>query len=217
MRSCISFLLFVLFGTTLTVNAQSKFSLTPGFFYNGGGFKEEVQGYGANLGLEYKPAPNHFFSLELRTRYGYYSFDDGTKWTEDSNGVLIPPKNPDKARLEYSLFSPQVGLVPKLHFYPDDDLSLFFENEFSMGLVSGRFKYWGQPCVKKSFTEPIFSYTIGIGAEYKINKWSLAGSIGYSTLNFRSKIIKRQPENYQGWIPNQSAGLMINILFKIPL
>ncbi|MDR1500985.1 MAG: hypothetical protein LBT43_00830 [Prevotella sp.] len=210
-------IIFLLASFGQVVLAQSKVSLVPGIFYNGGGFKEEVQGYGLAIGLEYKPITSHFFSLELRTKYGVYSFDDGTKWTEDVNGVLQPPKNLNKARLEYTLFSPQIGLVPKLYIDIDEDLSLFLENEFSTGLMSGNFKYGGQPYAKKNITEPIFNYSIGFGVEYGMNKYSFVGSIGYSTLNFRGKIWKHQPKNYQGQIPNQSAGLIINIMLKVPL
>jgi hypothetical protein len=93
----------------------------------------------------------------LRTRYGFYTFDDGTKWREDADGVLQPPKNSGKARLEYTLFSPQVGLVPKLYVGLDENLFLFLENEFSIGLMSGNFKYWGKPNMKKQITEPVFN------------------------------------------------------------
>ncbi|MCD8165244.1 MAG: hypothetical protein LUE93_03430 [Bacteroides sp.] len=202
--------------TSQTSIAQSQFSLTPGFFYNGTTFTENVSGFGAMLGLEYMRRKDHFFSLELRTKYGYYSFDDGTKWIEDKDGVLKPPKNNDEARVEYSLFSPQVGLVPKFHLYFDESFSLFLENECYVGLMSGKFKYKEAP-QKKSFTEPIFSYNIGAGTEYKLKKYVFVGSLGYSTLNFRNKIKKHQPVNYQHPIPNQHAGFYINILIKVPL
>ncbi len=180
--------------------------------------KDDVKGFGLIAGLEYMKQQNHFFSIELRTKYGYYSFDDGTKWYENENGVIVPPDNTNPPRLEYSLFSPQIGIVPKFHYWIDDDISLFIENEVSVGLMTGKFKYGGNPYLSTNFTESIISYNIGLGVEYKAgNKWSLIGSVGYSTLNFRKKIIKHQPQNYVGWIPNQNAGLIVNIILKIPL
>lgn len=199
------------------VNAQSKFSFMPGLFYQGAGFNDEVNGLGFIAGLEYMPRQDHFFSIELRSRYGYYFFDDGTKWTLGEDGEWQPPKNRREAVLEYSLFSPQIGIVPKFHLHLDESLSLFLENEFSAGLMVGNFKYRGPNYTKKNFTEPVFSYNIGVGAEYKFDRWSIVGSVGYSTLNFRSKIRKHQPKDYKEWVPNQSAGLLINVIFKIPL
>lgn len=216
MRKKYLFLILLLFHLP-EIHSQSKLSLTSGLFYNGGSFKDAVNGFGATVGLEYMKIPSHFFSIELRTRYGYYSFDDGTKWSENSNGELIPPKNPDKARIEYSIFSPQIGFVPKLHYHLDESISFFLENEFLLGLMTGQFKYNGLSYTKKSFTEPIFSYVVGIGAEYWEKKYSISCSIGYSTLNFRSKIRKNKPLDYTDGIPNQSAGLMVNVIFKIPL
>jgi hypothetical protein len=209
------FVLFILSITFQAAKAQSKFSFMPGLYYNGSFLDENVSGMGLSMGVEYQQHKEHFFSIELRTRYGFYSFDDGTKWTE-KDGRLIPPIR-DKARLEYRLFSSQVGVVPKFHFHLFEELSLFLENEFAVGLMAGSFKYGGEPYAKKKFTEPVFSYNIAIGAEYREWKYPVVGSIGYSTLNFRDKIKKHQPQNYQGWIPDQNAGIIINIILKVPL
>lgn len=217
MRLIYFFILYIFCIISPLVKAQSKFSLTPGIYYNGAIFEEEVNGLGAIIGLEYKQRKDHFMALEFRTRFGYYSFDDGTKWTYNNDGLPVPPKNKDKARLEYKLFSPQISIVPRFHFYLDESLSLFLENEFATGLIIGTFTYGGQPYLKKSFRETVFSYNIGLGAEYKLKNWSLIGSLGYSTLNFRNKIREHQPQNYQGAIPNQNAGLVINLIFKLPL
>ncbi|GHV17585.1 hypothetical protein FACS1894169_13020 [Bacteroidia bacterium] len=199
------------------IKAQSKFSIIPGLFYNGAGFSDEVNGFGLIVGLEYMQRQNHFFSIELRTKYGYYFFDDGIGWSFDAgDNQWNPPKNPGEARVKYSLFSPQIGAVPKFHYHLDETFSLFLENEFSVGLMKGSFEYKGLSD-KVNFTEPIFYYYIGAGIEYQLSDWSLLGSIGYSTLNFRDKIRKHQPMGYTGWIPNQSAGLLINVIFKIPL
>lgn len=46
-----------------------------------------------------------------------HAFDDETRWTEDKDGLLRPPANKDEARLEYSLFSPKMGLVPKFYYH----------------------------------------------------------------------------------------------------
>ncbi|MDR3058996.1 MAG: hypothetical protein LBU84_12750 [Prevotella sp.] len=217
MKKYCFFILLALLTITQTVQSQSRFSLTPGIYYNGTGFNDDVYGFGLIMGLEYMQHKSHFFSIELRTRYGYYKFDDGTSWTENNEGELLPPKNPNEPRLEYSLFNPQVGIVPKFHLHLDESMSLFLENEISVGLMSGNFKYNDQDYVKKSFTEVIYSYNIGVGVEYTLNKLSLVGSVGYSTLNFRSKIKEHQPEGYKGWIPNQNAGLLVNFILKIPL
>lgn len=202
--------------TFQNINAQAQLSLTPGAFYNGNFSSDDLNGFGAILGLEYRIRPEHFFSIELRTKYGYYSFDDGTKWREDSYGQLQPPQNKGEARVDYSLFCPQIGLVPKFYLPIIENLSLFLENEFSIGLITGKFRYKGVPD-KVHFTESIFNYNVGLGAEYKLEKCTLAGSLGYSTLNFRSKIRKHQPANYQGSIPNQDAVIWINLLVKVPL
>lgn len=199
----------------LGLQAQSKFSLMPGIFYNGTGFSENVEGFGAIVGLEYMKRKDHFFSIELRSKFGYYSFDDGTKWSEDSEGNIKPPKNPNEARLEYKLFSPQISLVPKFHWHIAESFSLFIENEFVAGLMSGKFEYKNNQ--KSKFTKPIFCYNIGLGAEYREKKWAVAGSIAYSTLNFRSEIRKNRPKGYDEHIPNQNAGLLVNVIFKVPL
>lgn len=209
-------LAFIIMGISQNAVAQSRFSLTPGAFYNGTTFDKDVSGFGVILGLEYMKSKEHFFSMELRTKYGFYSFDDGTKWREDKDGVLNPPVNRDEARLEYSLFSPQVGLVPKFHLLLDESFSLFLENDFSAGLMSGSFKYKGTE-EKKRFTEPTFSYNIGVGIETKLNKYAFVGSLGYSTLNFKSNIVKHQPAYHTEYIPNQNTGLWINIIIKVPL
>lgn len=211
---CIIILFLVLAIPRITA-AQSKFSLTPGLFYNGAGFGDKVNGFGGIIGLEYQQHATHFFSLELRTKYACYLFDDGTRWREDKDGNLQPPVNPGEARLEYTLFSPQAGLVPKFHLYLDESLSFFVENEFSLGLMSGRFRYKGFTETKR-FTEPIFSYNVGAGIGYKLKKGTLLCSVGYSTLNFRKKIYKHRPANYREGIPNQDAVLWVNLIFKIP-
>ena len=217
-----SFLLFFTFGLLLAsqpVDAQSKLSIIPGFYLNGTGFNDDVKGIGGIMGLEYMPREDHFFSIELRTKCGHYSFDDGTKWRTDNDGDPIPPIRTN-ARLEYSLFSPQIGLAPKLHLRFDEPFSLFLENEIAGGLMMGRFNYNQGSGVEKSFTEPVWCYNIGIGAEYKLEKLkncTLVSSIAYSTLNFRSGIKKHQPANFQGWIPNQNAAILFSVLLKVSL
>ena len=213
----ILFLLVVIFPQIAT--AQSKLSPTVGLFYNGTSFKEDVHGMGLILGLEYMTRKDHFFSTELRTKFGYYSFDDGTKWDIDDNGALKPPVNLGDPRLEYKLFAPQVGVVPKFHYVLDESISFFVENDFSIGIMAGKFNYIDKinHDTKKNFTDFTFAFNVGLGCEVKENKWSLLGSIGYSTLNFKDKIKKHQPLNYQGYIPNQNAGLYVNIIFKFPL
>lgn len=198
------------------INAQSKIFLNPGFFYNGTGFSDDVNGIGLIAGLEYMPSKYHLFSIELRTKYGYYAFDDGTKWKTDKDGNPLPPKNRGEDRLKYNLFNPQVGVIPKLHLYFDEDFSLFLENEIAIGLMAGEFRYKGFD-KKKKFTDLTFCYNIGLGIEYQLKKCILVGSAAYSTLNFRSKIIKYQPTGYEEWIPNQNALFLISILFKIPI
>lgn len=200
-----------------TIKAQSQFSLTPGVFYNGGILREYTGGGGGVLGLEYQPRQNHFFSLEVRSRYGYYVFDDGANWYQDEDGSIDPPIR-DVARLEYNLFSPQIGIVPKFYLHLDETLSLFLENEFSGGLMTGRFKYNRNTFVKKNFTESIFYYCVSGGAELKGDKkWSVLFSIGYSTLDFKDGIKRRQPVGYQWEIENQEAVVMFNMIFKMPL
>ena len=216
MRLNYLFLLLILSATSQTAVSQSKFSFMPGLYYNGAFLlDEEVNGLGVILGVEYQQHKEHFFSIELRTKYGLYYFNDGTNWTE-KDWRPVPPKR-DKARLEYRLFSPQVSAVPKFHFHLFEELSLFLENEFAVGLMAGSFKYDGEPYTKKQFTEPIFSYNISIGAEFRDGKYPVIASVGYSTLDFTNKIEKHQPQNYQGKIPNQNAIIIINLILKVPL
>lgn len=210
-----SILLLFIIAVSQHVDAQKRISLTPGFFYNGTTLRGEVSGVGAIIGLEYMPREDYFFSLELRSKYGYYVFDDGTNWSYDKEGRPIPPLNTDEARVKYALFSAQAGLVPKfyLHF---DEFSLFLENEFSPGLMSGKFAYKGAER-EITFTEPTFSYNIGVGVESAMTKCILTGSLGYSTLNFRKNIRKHQPPGYNEYLPDQNAAAWISLIFKIPL
>jgi hypothetical protein len=201
---------------------QSKFSLSPGIYYNGNGFSDDVVGMGLTVGLEYKPV--RYFGLELRTRYGLYGFDDGTSWTTDWHGEDIPPVNEGLADLEHSLSSPGIGLIPKFYLSigddEDDPWFLFLENELSLAWIRGTVQYNGEPSARKRITETIFCYNIALGIEYvynvRKNNNSIAVSAGYSTLNFRKKIRKNQPEGYIGWIPDQDAALILNIILKIP-
>ncbi|NDV59505.1 hypothetical protein [Bacteroides sp. 519] len=213
----LSIILFSAF-STFAQTREKRFSLIPGIFCNSNFLSEDVTGFGGVLGLEYMKHKEHFFSIELRTKYGYYVFDDGTKWKNDGEGGFDPPKNPGEARVEYGLFSPQVGVVPKFYLHLED-LSLFLENEFITGLITGKVKYQGYE-KKIRISEPIFSYNIGVGAIFKISKnsnSSFAASIGYSTLNLRSKIRRNQPLNHPFKIPDQDAIVMINLVFKVPL
>lgn len=207
------FILLLTFSGLQSTVAQSKFSLMLGGFYNGNLLDDEVTGIGLLAGLEYMPKEEHFFSIELRTRYGYYKFDDGTSWKQNNDGSYEPPKR-SEARLEYSLFSPQVSLVPKFYLHLED-WALFLENEFVGGLMSGRFKFMNDQ--KTKFTEPIFCYNVGVGADVKGKKCSFVGSITISTLNFRNKIKKHKPVGYEEWIPNQNAWVMINLICKVHL
>ena len=222
MRISFNIIIFCIIFTSHFANSQSKFSLLAGAHYNGIGLDYEVGGAGLILGLDYELNPN--ISVELRTRNGIYAFDDGPKRTRNDNGTWSSPQNENKPRIEYSLYSPQIGIVPKYHLSLDDffdGISVFLENAFSVGLMTGTFEYNGLPYAKKSFTEPIFCYNIGLGIEMgrEFTKWKFPFqvSFAFSTLNFRKNIIKHQPENYQGWIPDQSALFVFNGLFKIPL
>jgi len=212
------FILLVLFVASQIVNAQSKFSLMPGLYYNGPTLllEDAVQGVGLAIGVEYMPRQNHFFSIELRSRYGAYFFDDKTDWVLNEDRILVP----GKASLHYKLFNPTIGVVPRLYIYLDEYEihSLFLENEIAVGLMMGNFEYNGQPYAKKSFTEPTFSYIICAGVRVKGGGNMLVDiSVGFSTLNFRNNIIKHQPRNYQGRIPNQDTFLIANMIFRFPL
>lgn len=84
--------------------------------------------------------------------------------------------------------------------------------------MTSQFKYNGNISLKKHFTESIFYYCISAGVELKDDKKrSLLISAGYSTLDFRNKIKRRQPAGYRGEIPNQEAVVMLDMIFKIPL
>ena len=209
------FVAFMSFTGLQEVHCQ-EWSLNPGVFYNGGLLQQRVYGAGLIAGIEYKPSRDHVYSIELRTKYAYYGFDDGTKWWEDADGNLIPPVNLDEARVEYELFSPQVSLVPKFYLRFDKPFSLFLEGEHGVGLMTGKFLFKGFDD-KKTITETFFTYSAGVGIEYDDGDWVVIGSIGYSNLNFRNNIKKHLPAGYQEWLPNQNAPFYINLIFKIPL
>ncbi len=197
------------------MQAQHKISFMPGLFYNGSILREEVKGLGLVAGLDYIPGNISFFSIELRSKWGYYMFDDGTKWHQDKDGSWESPKRPGEPRLKYSLFSPQIGIVPKFYWHLDESVSFFLENELAVGLMSGKFKFnTGQ---KITFTEPVFSYNIGVGAECRINEWAIVMSTGISTLNFRKAIDKHKPRGYSEKIEGHGAFFYINMILKIPL
>ena len=196
------------------IHSQSKWSINPGVYYNGGGIPSKVNGVGVVAGLDYMPAK--VFSIELRTKYGFYEFNDGTKWTTDSDGNEIPPKNPNEARVDYKTFSPQIGLVPKFYIRFSDVFSIILENEAAVGFMTGKYKYKGISR-KEKFTEPVFCYNGGIGLSYKEDDWEISMLIGYSTLNFRDNIKEHQPTGYRDKIPNQDSPIYFKIQFKVPL
>ena len=206
---------FVALSVFQTVHGQ-EWSLNPGVFYNGKVMPQYVNGVGLVVGLGYMPSEKHVFSVEFRTKYGFYNFDDGTKWSTDENGYSIPPVNPNEARLEYKLFSPQVSLVPKLYLRFNKPVSLFLEGEHGVGLMTGRFLFKGFDD-KKRITETFFSYGAGLGVEYDVDDLVINVSIGYSTLNFKDKIKKNVPTDYHEFMPNQNAPVYLNIMFKIPI
>ena len=217
MKFHILFLSLGLIFISQTIDAQSQISLIPGVYCNGGILREYTGGGGVVLGLEYMPHQEHFFALELRTRYGFYRFDDGTSWRENKDGTLEPPIR-EKARLEYTLFGPQIGIVPKFYLHLDETISFFIENEFSGGIMTGHVKYNENPSAEKKLTEYIFYYCISGGMELRDDKnRSLLISIGYSTLDFKNTLKKKQPIGYQGGFPNQEACIMFNMIFKLPL
>ena len=202
------------------VHAQSEWSLNAGSNLNTGFTAMDVGGFGPIVSLEYMPAKDHFFSLELRTKYDFYFFNDGSKWATDEFGNKIsPPINKNEARLDYNFFTPRIGLAPKLHLRFNKPVSLFLENEFDIGLMTGKAKYIGFD-EKKKITEPIYCYSVGVGFELNVNNnWdmSIIFSMGYSTLNFKDNIVKHKPIGFQTNIPNQRAPFYCNIIFKFPL
>ncbi|MDR0939135.1 MAG: hypothetical protein LBN29_07270 [Mediterranea sp.] len=210
-----------------TMGAQSRFALTPGGYYQGGGFSDEVQGMGFMMGLEYYPGKTkRIFSVELRSRFGFYDYDDGTNWTEDRDGTPKPPRNPGPPSVKFRLFCPELGVVPKARWWVfEDELALFVETEFSAGLMTGRFGYYGEPTAIKSFTDFVASAKGGIGLEYVDEKGTLVASLGASSLNFSRSVRKHAPqkniagirEPYVGHIPKLFAAVCVNVTIRIPL
>ena len=208
----------------LSAHAQPEWSIKPGAYYNGSINSVSVNGGGLVVGLEYMPAERNIFSIDLRTKYGNYTFNDGTKsltnTTLDPFNPHItyppsepgPPANKNEARVDYDVYSPQISLVPKLHIYPNKSLTLYLENEFAIGLITGKFKYMGFD-KKEKFTEPIYSYNVGIGAAFHMFTLSL----GYSTLNLSDIINKHKPSAYTVDIPNQNASFYFNLTFRFSL
>ncbi|TCO10429.1 hypothetical protein [Natronoflexus pectinivorans] len=204
--------------------AQSKLLLNPGISYNGTFLEHKASGVGLLMGVEYKPLEQ--VGLEFRARYAFYSFHRRPSPRPNEFGEFYYP-NDGKSIFEYRFNCPQIAIVPK--FYQDldifyDGLFLYLETEFAVGYMSGEFEYNGEPSAVKRFTEPISFYAISIGLEHRIDNshlkkrnWIFFGSFGYSSLNFRENIRKHQPENYQGRIPNQDAGFMLNFGVKLPL
>ena len=213
----------LLLGTLMTffmiqiVHAQSEWSFNAGMYVNNGISSLDAGGVALNAGLEYKPKKKHLFSMELRTKLGHYSFNDGTEWATDEFGnENIPPLNPNEARVKYKLFTPMIGLVPKLHLHFNKPLSIFLENEFDIGLMTGRARYKGFD-KRKKITEPIYCYNVGIGVEYEDENQVYSVSIGYSTLDFNDEIAKHKPIGYQEKIPNQHTPFYVSFLIKFSL
>ena len=212
------------------VHAQSEWSMKAGVNYNGGFSGMDVLGGAVVAAFEYKPAKDHFFSVDFRTKYGEYWFNDGTEWGSspvwngdgylNDNEPTIPPLNKNEARVKYSVFTPQIGLAPKFHLRSSKPLSLFLENEFDIGLMTGKIRYMGFD-ERKKITEPIYCYSVGVGLEYECNRGNggphLILSMGYSTLNFNDNIKKHQPVGYNEKIPNQHTPFYMNIIFKFSL
>ena len=134
----------------------------------------------------------------------------------DDDGYPEPPVRRGEARLEYKMFLPQVCLVPKLWLHLEDVMSLFLENEFSAGIMKGKFEYLGFPD-KINITDVIYSYNVGVGVQYPMKKCYFVGSVGCSTLNFRKNIRKHKPLRHNTHIPNQDAAFWINVIFKVRL
>lgn len=212
------FTLMALSTTTRYAHSQTKLSALAGGYYNGNLLKDETQGYGVTAGIEFQR--NRSLSIELRGRLGMYAYNDGVRWTQNDDGTWMPENIFQKSNLKYKLFTPMLGIVPKLKYSLDefiDDVTVFVENEFAVGCMTGNFIYYGEPYTEKSFSAPLWSYNIGVGVEFQCGKAPMRISVGYSTMNFRNKIIENQPKGYQGYIPNQNAVIMVNAVFRIPV
>lgn len=213
LRCCI-----FLIGGLQTAHSQSEFSFLIGGFYNDKLQKQDVAGIGLIMGLDYRF--NQFASMEMRTRYGLYAFDDGTKFTTDRDGSLSSPVRNGNPRIEYFWFCPNIGVVPKLHLSLDEyfeGIEVFLENEFSLGFITGSIDYNGQSSISKKIREPIFCYNIGLGIELSEEyKLPFQVSFSYSTLDFKDNILKHKPVDFHEDITNQEVPFLINILFKIP-
>ncbi len=211
--------ILICFSTINGIYAESGFSINPGFFLSPLNESDMVSGLGVSVGLEYMKRESSIFSVELRAKYGYYKFDDGTSYTYNSDGTYDPPVNRGEARLDYELSCPQIAIVPKLYLHLGDPFdvemfSLFLENEFSAGIMTGNFKF-KDVSKKKHIADYIFNYNIGLGAEFRWSKYSIACSAIYTTMNFRENIKKHKPLNYDQYIPNQDVAILINAIFKI--
>ena len=207
-----------IFITVQIVDAQSIIYLTPGAFFNGNGNVEFANAVGLSIGLEYMQfkEKRNVYSIELRTKYGYYGFDDGTKSGTDSDGNYVPPKNLNEARLEYGLFSPQIGIVPKFHHKLDESFTFFIESELAVGIITGKIKYKGFDN-KVNITKPFFCNNICVGIEFDTDDVILGCSFGYSTLNYHNNIKKSQPSGFKETIPSQKTPILFNFFVKIPL
>ena len=102
-------------------------------------------------------------------------------------------------------------------------ISIFAENEVVVGLMTGKIKYKGFS-KKEKYTEPVFCYNAGLGIEYDLKGFDhrlyeavICAAIGYSTLNYRDKIIQHQPIGYKDDIPYQNASIFFYLQLKIPL
>lgn len=192
----------------------SSFFFTGGVFYNGNFILEDASGLGAIAGIGYRKNQTHFFSIELRTRYGYYVNHNGSFGSYDASGDYSPPAIYKDPTFRYDLFVPQIALAPRLYLKFDEKISLYLENEISTGLCTGRVMYGKTP--KVSIREPLWSYNISIGFDWLNENFSWGASLGYSTMNLRKSLNKNKPIEYQEGISNQNTSIMLNILFYLP-
>lgn len=197
--------------------AQRQISLAPSFYTNTMFASSEYPiGVGGMLDIDYQPKKIAFFSIALRGKYAYYTFDDNSKITYDDNGSLNTYNHHPK--LMYDISCPQLAIVPKLYYDVYDNFSLYFESDFSFGMMSVKSKYLMENQFQRvSFNKNVFSITPSIGGFIDLGSVDLLLSVGWNFINFNKMLEDHKPTAFKYEIDNQRPSFTFALGLNIPL
>ncbi len=157
-------------------------------------------GGGINLGYEYFPLRQDFISFELRTKCHLYIYRE-ENWEYKTNDF------------RYSLFSYDIGFVPKFYLKLSEKVNLLLENDFSYAYISGKTYYYTANYHKTNGFQ--FYYSISLGARIKKSPETLI-TVGYSTFNLDNVLLRNNPENNGSEFPSQKLEIVGTVAFIFP-